>query len=176
MAEAAVLSGSLVTLDALVFEDAPALVDLDDEDIRRFYRWSSTSPLTLAEAETSVRSAAQAWQTVAGRRDWAIRLSGRPNLIGRIGVWQKQGYNNKYVDLWVGKPYRGGGVGRDALALALNYAFTVLRWPWIEAQIDAENTPSIALAKSLGGTPEGRGYRVEDGREVITYRFRARGG
>lgn len=157
MAEASTLGGSLIALDALRHEDGPALVELDDDEVRRFFRHTSRDALTIVEAERSVEVANALWGLPSGRWTWAVRRTGDPRLIGRVDVWQKQGYNNKYVDVWIGKPYRRAGLAREAVSLALDYAFRILRWPWIEAQIDAENAGSIRLAESLGRPWKARG-------------------
>jgi ribosomal-protein-alanine N-acetyltransferase len=70
-----------------------------------------------------------------------------------------------YAGYYICAPYAGQGYMKEALELALNYAFGPLGLHRIEANIQPGNAPSIALVRRLGFTQEGfsRRYLRIDG-------------
>jgi [ribosomal protein S5]-alanine N-acetyltransferase len=60
-----------------------------------------------------------------------------------------------YVGYAVGKPYAGHGYMREGLELVLRNAFLNLRLHRIEANIQPDNTASLALARGAGFRREG---------------------
>lgn len=60
-----------------------------------------------------------------------------------------------YVGYWIGAPFLRQGYMREAVVLAVNKAFRLLRLHRVEANIIPENEPSKALVRSLGFEFEG---------------------
>jgi [ribosomal protein S5]-alanine N-acetyltransferase len=70
-----------------------------------------------------------------------------------------------YMGYYVGAPYAGRGLMREAVALALGHAFGPLGLHRVEANIQPGNGASLALARRLGFVREGysRRYLFIDG-------------
>jgi RimJ/RimL family protein N-acetyltransferase len=168
--EAPVLQGRRVTLTPLRLSDAGALVELEDYELRRWYQ--RKTPMTIDRAERYIEEAASAWRgETDARKTWAVRFEADGDLVGVVEVWQKKGVQSYYTGLWIGGRFRRAGVGSDALRCVITYAFQVERWPWLQAQIEPDNEASLALARSIGFTLSGRGWRLGDGAEVHEYRL-----
>ena len=69
------------------------------------------------------------------------------------------------IGYWVGEPYARLGYTREAVRLALNFAFTTLTLHRVEASCLPDNRASHGLLQGLGFTCEGlaRGYLRIDG-------------
>lgn len=78
-------------------------------------------------------------------------------ILGAVNLSQifRGGFQNAYLDYWIGAPYARQGYMREGLALALGYAFAVLRLHRLEANIQPGNTASSRLVASLGFRLEG---------------------
>src|SRR3954468_20515633 len=72
------------------------------------------------------------------------------------------------IGYWLVPRARGGGVGRTAVSLAVDWAFAALDLDRIEITTTADNAGARALAASLGFTEEGvmRARNCERGRRV----------
>lgn len=70
-----------------------------------------------------------------------------------------------YMGYYVGAPFAGRGLMREAVALALDHAFGPLGLHRVEANIQPGNAASLALVRRLGFTREGssRRYLFIDG-------------
>jgi ribosomal-protein-alanine N-acetyltransferase len=64
-------------------------------------------------------------------------------------------FQNAYLGYWVGGPYAGRGYMREAMQLALRFAFNELRLHRVEANIQPANTRSLALVQQSGFRREG---------------------
>jgi len=78
-------------------------------------------------------------------------------VIGEINLSQivRGIFLSAYLDYQVGAPYARQGYMGEALRLALRHAFTTLGLHRLEANIQPENTASIALVRKIGFTQEG---------------------
>jgi ribosomal-protein-alanine N-acetyltransferase len=64
-------------------------------------------------------------------------------------------FQNAYLGYWVGAPFAGQGYMSEGMQLALRFAFSELRLHRVEANIQPDNTRSLALAKKAGFRREG---------------------
>lgn len=68
-------------------------------------------------------------------------------------------FQSAYLGYQIGAPFAHQGYMTEGLDLALHYAFVRLKLHRLEANIQPENQPSLALVKRLGFTHEGLSRR-----------------
>jgi ribosomal-protein-alanine N-acetyltransferase len=89
----------------------------------------------------------------------ALLLIRREDLavLGAVNLSQivRGGFQNAYLDYWIGAPYARQGYMGEGLALALDHAFGALRLHRLEANIQPGTTASSRLVASLGFRLEG---------------------
>lgn len=78
-------------------------------------------------------------------------IMGVINLNRIVRGWLQSAYLGYYI----GAPYSGQGYMKEALRLVIRYAFTELQLHRLEANIQPDNQPSLALVKSCGFRKEG---------------------
>lgn len=140
-----------VLLRAPTLEDAGPFVRLARLSRERD-RWLATPPRTPRQFATYVAR--------AGRSDFDARLvclKATGELVGMVNASQiyRGGFRSAYLGYWVGAPFEGQGLMREAVTLMLKRMFGVLRLHRIEANIQPGNRRSLALAKGLGFRREG---------------------
>jgi ribosomal-protein-alanine N-acetyltransferase len=119
---------------------------------RRFHRgWVSPS----ADAERFA-----AYLRRSQREDFeALLLVRREDgaLLGAVNLSQifRGGFQNAYLDYWVGASYARQGYMHEGLGLALDHAFKTLRLHRLEANIQPGNLASKRLVEGLGFRLEG---------------------
>ena len=84
----------------------------------------------------------------------------RNNDDAIVGIFEfsevvRGSFQNAYMGYWVGAPYARQGYMREGMRLALRFAFNDLRLHRVEANIQPENAPSLALVKGAGFKREG---------------------
>ena len=82
-------------------------------------------------------------------------------IIGSINLSQifRGGFQNAYLGYYVGEKYSSQGYMTEAIELILRYAFERLKLHRIEANVQPENTPSLALVRRAGFVREGYSRR-----------------
>lgn len=82
-------------------------------------------------------------------------------IIGSINLSQisRGGFQSAYLGYFVGEPYSKRGYMTEAMELMLRHAFERLRLHRIEANVQPENSPSLALVKRAGFIREGYSRR-----------------
>jgi RimJ/RimL family protein N-acetyltransferase len=130
-----------IVLRPLLLSDAPALfVALGDAEVQLYRRAAAHTDVAETRAyieDTLARSAAA----------WAI-TEGGGEALGRLALRVKDGAGEFGIVLRRAAQRRG--LGRKALALAERYAFGALNLTALRADIDAENTASLALFRASG--------------------------
>jgi [ribosomal protein S5]-alanine N-acetyltransferase len=78
-------------------------------------------------------------------------------IVGSINLSQifRRAFQNAYLGYSLGVKYIGCGFMTEAVRLILRFAFTDLKLHRIEANVQPENRPSIAVLKRCGFTREG---------------------
>jgi ribosomal-protein-alanine N-acetyltransferase len=84
------------------------------------------------------------------------------DIVGVINLNQViRGYfQSAFVGYYALQPYAGQGLMREGLWLVLKHAFHKLKLHRVEANIQPNNRPSLALAKSCGFIREGFSRRL----------------
>lgn len=134
------LAGDGVVLRPLVITDTEALfVALSDPDVQHYRRAGAHTDIaeTQAYIETSI----------ACGFAWAITEDGG-EALGRLALRVNRDFGE--FGIVIRRAAQGRGFGRQALALAEEYAFTVLGLKQLRAEIDAENAASLALFARAG--------------------------
>ena len=83
-------------------------------------------------------------------------------MVGAIFLTNimRGGLQSAYLGYFVGEQFAGQGYMTEALQLTLPYAFRHLKLHRVEANIQPENTASIALVRRIGFTQEGFSRRI----------------
>ncbi|HEU0076638.1 MAG TPA: GNAT family protein [Longimicrobiaceae bacterium] len=146
---------------SLVFVRTPRLDDCDEwlalnRASQKLYR-GVTEPMTeLGQFATYVHRCTDADYAgffVCRREDGAIVGSANLSQISRGN------FSSCYLGYQGGAPYTGRGYMTEGVGLVLRHAFGPLGLHRVEANIQPDNAPSLALVKRLGFTLEGRSRR-----------------
>jgi len=123
---------------------------------RRFHRGLASPPTTRAGFERYLERCRR--PDVVGL---LIRRRDDDAILGAIGISQifYGLFRNAYLGYEIGAPFARQGYMTEALELALHYAFVRLRLHRLEANIQPENQPSLALVARLGFSREGYSRR-----------------
>jgi ribosomal-protein-alanine N-acetyltransferase len=78
-------------------------------------------------------------------------------IVGTIGLSQifRRKFQNAYLGYMLGAGYTGNGYMTQAVQLILRFAFRDLKLHRVEANVQPENLPSIAVLKRCGFKTEG---------------------
>jgi len=78
-------------------------------------------------------------------------------VVGSIGLFliERESFQSGCVGYMVGKPFWRRGYATEALQLILRFAFRTLKLHRVEANIQPDNVPSLALVKRAGFKLEG---------------------
>jgi [ribosomal protein S5]-alanine N-acetyltransferase len=148
-------TGSIVYIRQPKIDDCDEFTKLNRASIR-FYR-GLVSPITTERrfADYIKRCAQSDFEgfLVCRKEDDAI--------VGSINLSQifRGGFKSAYLGYQVGEPYAGRGYMAEAMELVLRYVFNEMKLHRLEANIQPENSASIALAKRAGFTKEGYSRR-----------------
>lgn len=147
--------GRRVRLDFPVESDREELIALNRAS-RRFHRGLASPPTTpngFAKYLERCRRADCVGFLIRRREDDAI--------LGSIVISQiAYGFfRSAYLGYEIGAPFARQGYMTEALELTLRYAFVQLKLHRLEANIQPENQPSLALVARLGFTREGYSRR-----------------
>lgn len=121
-------------------------------------------------------SRAQAWRTMAlftghwtlrGYGLWATEERATGRFIGRIGLWNPEGWPGLEVGWLLDRQVWGRGFATEGGRAALDHAFTVLGVDHVISVIDPDNIRSIRVAERIGERFE-REYSL-DGRPTVIY-------
>jgi ribosomal-protein-alanine N-acetyltransferase len=123
-----------------------------NRESRRFHRGWVSPPVTSADFRTFLlraREGSVETRLICRRTDGAI--------LGAFSLSQiaRGNFQSAYLGYYIGSRHAGQGYMGEALTLALRLAFGSLRLNRIEANIQPENAPSIALVRRAGFTLEG---------------------
>jgi ribosomal-protein-alanine N-acetyltransferase len=123
---------------------------------RRFHRGLALPPVTLARFERYLERSRR-----ADNVDLLVRRRADDAILGALGISQISygPFRSAYLGYEIGAPFARQGYMMEALELALRYAFVQLRLHRLEANIQPENQPSLALVARLGFTREGYSRR-----------------
>ena len=143
--------------------DAPALhAAFGDAETMRF--WDRRPMRDVTETTALIRGSRSADPQYHAAYAITLRATGEP--IGMINYHDRRPQNRRLAVGWIlTRARRRQGLMREAVPALLNYCFDQLDTHRIEARIEADNAPSVALANWLGFQREGlmRDWMFVDG-------------
>ena len=86
--------------------------------------------------------------------------------VGQVGINHGPLFPEKELGWFLYAGHEGKGFAYEAARAMRDWAFDALQLPSLVSYIDAENAPSIALAKRLGATLDGAAVR-QDPEDVV---------
>lgn len=129
------------------------------DDFEDFARISADPDVMRYIANGQPATRAQAWRTMAvfvghwslrGYGLWATEERATGKFIGRIGLWNPEGWPGLEVGWLLDRACWGRGLATEGARAALEYAFTTLGADHVISVIDPENTRSIGVAERIG--------------------------
>jgi ribosomal-protein-alanine N-acetyltransferase len=164
----------MLTLDFKPFPrittDRLVLRKIDPEDVPQiFFQRSDPRMLEYVDREPArtVEEALDWIRLITDKEDgnesiaWAICLRDNPQLIGTACFWniRKEHYRAE-IGYGLHPDYRGRGLMGETVAAIIRYGFEVMKLHSIEANVNPQNTASIAVLERAGFVREG--YFKED--------------
>jgi len=125
-----------------------------DADVMRYLSGVS---LSRADAWRNLAAILGHW-VLRGYGMWAVERKSDGAFIGRVGLWNPEGWPGLEVGWTLGKVYWGQGYATEAARAAMAYGFLTQPVDRLISVIDPRNAPSQAVATRLGET---RGERRE---------------
>jgi len=135
-----------------------------DPDVMRHL--ASGQPLSRADAWRQMAMIIGHWD-LRGYGMWAVEERASGTLLGRIGLFNPEGWPALELGWTLGKEHWGRGYATEGARRALEYAFRELRHPHIISLIRPGNDASIRVAERLGEALEGRTQLF--GHDVLIY-------
>jgi RimJ/RimL family protein N-acetyltransferase len=83
----------------------------------------------------------------------AAELRATGELVGRVGLWQPEGWPGLEVGWALALPAWGHGYATEAAAAWRDYAFDVLGAPEVCSIVHRDNAPSARVAERIGHRP-----------------------
>jgi len=123
-----------------------------DPEVMRYINDGKT--LSRGEAWRDMAVISGHWQ-LRGYGLWAAEERATHDLIGRIGIWNPEGWLGFEVGWMLGRRYWGHGFATEGARSALRHAFSVLNVPRVISLIHPDNARSIRVAQRLGERLEG---------------------
>lgn len=110
------------------------------------------------------RDRAGAWREMAtlighwamrGHGFWAVEEKATGEFVGRVGVWEPEGWPQTEVGWSIMPRHWRKGYATEAGRASMKWAFEELGLDSVVSLIDSDNVASIGVAKKLGETPSG---------------------
>jgi len=102
---------------------------------------------------------AESWRQMAlhaghwalrGYGNWAVERRADAVLLGRVGLWNPEGWPGLEVGWTLARDAWGHGYATEAASAAIEWAWTVLDAPRLISVIDPENVASAGVAERAG--------------------------
>ena len=117
----------------------------------------------LGEGKTLARG--DAWRQMAmiighwhlrGYGFWAVEERATGALVGRIGLFNPEGWPGLECGWMLAREHWGKGYATEGARRALEYAFATLNHPHVISLIRPDNAASVRVAERIGERREGR--------------------
>lgn len=168
MTDIPTLSTERLLLRALREEDLDAYAAImADAEVTRYL--GDGRPLSRVDAWRQMALFLGHWQ-LRGYGHWAVEEHGTRTLVGRVGLFEPEGWPGFELGWTLGRPFWGRGYATEAARAALRYAFSELGREHVISLIHPDNHPSIRVAERLGESREGEAELY--GRTVLVYGIR----
>jgi RimJ/RimL family protein N-acetyltransferase len=134
----------------------------------RGWRESDLDPLArmMADPEVTrfiggVQPRSSVWRSIAmfvglwvlrGYGFWVVERKSDSAFLGRVGLWQPEGWPGIELAWSLDRPYWRNGYATEAAKAALDYGFLNLPVSKLVSLIDPANAPSQRVARRLGET------------------------
>jgi RimJ/RimL family protein N-acetyltransferase len=142
-------------------EDAASYAEITaDPEVMRFMGGVLDAPQTWREIAVFIGH----WE-LRGYGLWAIEREGA--LIGRVGLWQPDGWPGLEVGWLLARGAWGHGYATEAARASVDYAWRELGAQQLISLIAPENTASRRVAERLGMRP--RGEYAYHGRQHVMH-------
>jgi RimJ/RimL family protein N-acetyltransferase len=135
-----------------------------DPDVMRYL--GDGRPLTRPEAWRQVAMILGHWQ-LRGFGLWAVEERSSGELIGRIGLFEPEGWPGFEIGWVLGKAFWARGYATEGARRVLAHAFDDLGRDHVISLIHPDNAASIRVAARIGETLEGHTYL--HGHEALVY-------
>jgi RimJ/RimL family protein N-acetyltransferase len=135
-----------------------------DPDVTRYL---TGEPLSRDEAWRSLSMIAGHW-LLRGYGMWAVERKADRAFIGRVGLWNPEGWPSLEVGWTLGKPFWGQGYATEAASVAMEYGFLTQNVSRLISVIDPRNQASQSVAARLGETKGPRHDVVRGGKTFVT--------
>jgi RimJ/RimL family protein N-acetyltransferase len=138
---------------------------ITEDDVDDFYaiysnpevmRYWSTPPLPNKDAASKLISDIHEKFSRQELLKWGIALRSDNTLIGSVTLFHSD-FTHRRTEICyaLGRPYWSKGYMQETLQAVLDYAFTVLNFHRIEADVDPRNAASVKTLERLGFQREG---------------------
>jgi RimJ/RimL family protein N-acetyltransferase len=114
-------------------------------------RYTVGDPLTRTDAWRSLAVMIGHW-TLRGYGMWAVERKSDGVLVGRVGLWNPEGWPGLEVGWTLGKEFWGQGYATEAARAARDFAFVTQDIVRLLSVIDSRNRASQRVAERLGET------------------------
>ena len=125
-----------------------------DADVTRYL---TGEPMSRADAWRNMAMMIGHW-TIRGYGMWAVERKEDRAFLGRVGLYNPEGWPAMEVGWTLGKEYWGKGYALEAARTAMRYGFLTQNVDGLISVIQKDNVPSQKVAQRLGET---RGERRE---------------
>jgi len=164
--------GKNIKLNSLKEEDLPVIENwYNDINFLRHFDMLTAIPRETSYLGKLIKSIQESNKEFI----FAIRTLEENKLIGVTGFENIQ-WNNRVGTVFIGigdSSYKGKGIGKEAMAMTIDYAFNELNLHKLQLTVLGYNVAAIALYESLGFIKEGvfREYILRDKKrfDLINY-------
>jgi len=119
-----------------------------DPDVTRYL---TGEPMSRADAWRNMAMMIGHW-TIRGYGMWAVERKSDRAFVGRVGLYNPEGWPSLEVGWTLGKEYWGQGYAYEAGRAAMEYAFLTQNVDRMISVIQTNNAPSQKVAQKLGET------------------------
>lgn len=123
-------------------------------------------PMSREDAWADFSQMTATW-LLHGHGVWTIGCGGE--IAGFVLLGFEPGDREPELGFLLTESAEGKGIAYEAASAALTHAFDTLGWTTLVSYIDPANARSIALARRLGGLPDGE--ITDDGETTLVYRY-----
>ncbi len=141
------LSTERLTLRPWRQSDAEALATLNADE--EFVRYLGGQTLSAEDSWRVLAVLAGHW-TLKGYGFWAVEITRTGEFIGRVGLWQPQGWPGLEIGWGIAPSHWGQGYATEAAQASLAWGFHNLDTESIISVIHPDNHPSKKVAQRLG--------------------------
>jgi len=133
---------------------APSVAFMANEEVTRYTVGAPQSPM---DAWRNLTAMVGHWY-VLGYGMWAVERKEDGKFVGRVGLYNPEGWPGLEVGWTLGREFWGKGYATEAARASMDYAFETLPIEKLLSVIHVDNRPSQKVAARIGET---RGARRE---------------